>query len=137
LWSKWHFGPELDARLPFCKIQAMSDAERVSGATRDVLQVLLDACDQSVDLDGWDIKQQVRRSGHAVYKVIDKLESRRLIEGKWLPQADRDESCQRRCYRLTTSGTATALRLLGHSEMTLTLATDNGAAVEARIKSVS
>jgi PadR family transcriptional regulator, regulatory protein PadR len=90
----------------------MADIERVTEATLDVLEVLLQAHQDGRDIHGWEIKKATRRSGPTVYGVIDRLEDAGLIEGHWEHQDSSDKGPRRRYYRLTGAGAATASKLI-------------------------
>jgi DNA-binding PadR family transcriptional regulator len=85
--------------------------ERVTDATLDVLEVLLQAHQDGRDIHGWEIKKATRRSGPTVYGVIDRLEDADLIEGQWEQQDSSDTGPRRRYYRLTGAGVAAAAKL--------------------------
>jgi PadR family transcriptional regulator len=90
----------------------MAGIERVTEATLDVLDVLLQAHRDGRDIYGWKIKKATRRSGPTVYGVIDRLEDARLIEGHWEQQDSVDKGPRRRYYRLTSAGVAIASKLI-------------------------
>jgi PadR family transcriptional regulator, regulatory protein PadR len=90
----------------------MAGIERVTEATLDVLEVLLQAHQDGRDIHGWEIKKETRRSGPTVYGVIDRLEDSRLIEGHWENQDSSDKGPRRRYYRLTGAGVAAASQLI-------------------------
>ena len=90
----------------------MAGIERVTGATLDVLEVLLQAHQDRRDVHGWEIKKATRRSGPTVYGVIDRLEDATLIEGFWEHQDSSAKGPRRRYYRLTGLGVTAASKLL-------------------------
>ena len=90
----------------------MAGIERVTAATLDVLELLLEAHRDGGDIHGWEIKKATRRSGPTVYGVIDRLEDAELIEGHWEDQDSQAKGPRRRYYRLTGAGVATACALL-------------------------
>lgn len=90
----------------------MAGIERVTDATLDVLEVLLQAHRDGRDIHGWEIKKATRRSGPTVYGVIDRLEDASLVEGHWEHQDSSDNGPRRRYYRLTGAGVAAASRLV-------------------------
>ena len=90
----------------------MAGIERVTEATLDVLEVLLQAHQDGRDVHGWEVKKATRRSGPTVYGVIDRLEDAVLIEGHWEQQDSLDKGPRRRYYRLTGDGVAAASRLV-------------------------
>ena len=90
----------------------MAGIERVTEATLDVLEVLLQAHQDGRDIHGWEIKKATRRTGPTVYGVIDRLEDARLIEGHWEHQDSSDKGPRRRFYRLTGAGVAAASKLI-------------------------
>jgi PadR family transcriptional regulator, regulatory protein PadR len=94
----------------------MAGIERVTDATLDVLEVLLQAHQDGRDIYGWEIKKATRRSGPTVYGVIDRLEDVRLIEGRWEHQDSLDKGPRRRYYYLTGAGVATASKLIAERE---------------------
>jgi PadR family transcriptional regulator PadR len=85
--------------------------ERVTDATLDVLEVLLQAHRDGRDVHGWEVKKATQRSGPTVYGVIDRLEDASLIEGHWQHQDSVDKGPRRRYYRLTGTGVAAATKL--------------------------
>jgi PadR family transcriptional regulator, regulatory protein PadR len=90
----------------------MASVERVTAATLDVLEVLLEAHREGRDIHGWEIKKATRRSGPTVYGVIDRLEDAGLIEGHWENQDPQAKGPRRRYYRFSGAGAATARDLL-------------------------
>ena len=90
----------------------MAGIERVTNATLDVLEVLLQAHRDRREIHGWDVKKATRRSGPTVYGVIDRLEDADLIEGHWEHQDSSDTGPRRRYYSLTGAGVAAASRLV-------------------------
>lgn len=90
----------------------MAGIERVTEATLDVLEILLQAHRDGRDVHGWEVKKATRRSGPTVYGVIDRLEDASLIEGHWEQQDSSDNGPRRRYYRLTGAGVAAASRLV-------------------------
>jgi PadR family transcriptional regulator PadR len=90
----------------------MAGIERVTDATLDVLEVLLQAHRDGRDIHGWEIKKATRRSGPTVYGVIDRLEDASLIEGRWEHQDSSDRGPRRRYYRLTGAGVTAASKLI-------------------------
>jgi PadR family transcriptional regulator PadR len=90
----------------------MAGIERVTDATLDVLEVLLQAHRDGRDIHGWEIKKATRRSGPTVYGVMDRLEDASLIEGRWEDQDSSDRGPRRRYYRLTGAGVMAASRLV-------------------------
>ncbi|PZF96753.1 PadR family transcriptional regulator [Micromonospora deserti] len=84
---------------------------RMSSAMLDVLGLLLEAWDQQTEVHGWQIMRSVRRSGPAVYAVLDQLEDAGWITGSWQhPPAGAEGRPRRRYYRLTPSGAEAARR---------------------------
>jgi DNA-binding PadR family transcriptional regulator len=73
--------------------------------TVDVLTLLLDAWEHKADLDGWQLMKTLRRSGPAIYRVLDRLESAGWITGEW-ERIDpaKAKRPRRRFYRLTGVG---------------------------------
>lgn len=90
----------------------MPSVERVTAATLDVLELLLEAHREGRDIHGWEIKKATHRSGPTVYGVIDRLEDADLIEGHWENQDSQAKGPRRRYYRLSGAGVATARALL-------------------------
>jgi PadR family transcriptional regulator PadR len=85
--------------------------ERVTDATLDVLEVLLQAHRDGRDVHGWEVKKATQRSGPTVYGVIDRLEDASFVEGHWQYQDSSDKGPRRRYYRLTGTGIAAATKL--------------------------
>jgi PadR family transcriptional regulator PadR len=90
----------------------MAGIERVTEATLDVLDVLLQAHSDGRGIHGWEIKKSIHRSGPTVYGIIDRLQDAGLIEGHWEDQDQEDSGPRRRFYSLTGTGVATATALL-------------------------
>ena len=90
----------------------MAGIERVTDATLDVLEVLLQAHRDGRDVHGWEVKKATRRSGPTVYGVIDRLEDAQFIEGHWEQQDSSDKGPRRRYYRLTGVGVTAASKLI-------------------------
>jgi len=90
----------------------MAGIERVTEASLDVLEVLLQAQRDRRDVHGWEIKKATRRSGPTVYGVIDRLEDAGFIEGHWEHQGPSDKGPRRRYYRLTGAGVVAASKLI-------------------------
>jgi DNA-binding PadR family transcriptional regulator len=86
-------------------------AKRDGKSAEGVLSLLLQANRDGRELDGWQIKKGIHRSGPAVYNAIDELEDAGLVEGYWNPQLAGDGSPRRRCYRLSAGGLVTARHL--------------------------
>jgi DNA-binding PadR family transcriptional regulator len=73
------------------------------------LELLLEAFEQNLDLDGWQLMKALRRSGPGVYAVLDRLERAGWIEGEFEQRAQADKpQPRRRFYRLTGIGVEAA-----------------------------
>jgi DNA-binding PadR family transcriptional regulator len=96
----------------------MRVARRDTEAAKNILGLLLQAYRDGRDVDGWQIKKAINRSGPAVYKAIDELEDAGLVEGYLNPQLEENNSSRRRCYRLSAGGLAAARRLAGEPSYT-------------------
>jgi PadR family transcriptional regulator, regulatory protein PadR len=85
----------------------------ITGATLDVLALMFDAWERDQELYGWAIMKRLRRSGPAIYAVLDRLEDAGWIAGSWevLP-LDAAMRPRRRLYRLTGQGVDAARRSL-------------------------
>lgn len=74
----------------------------------DVLSLLLQAWEDRTEVHGWLIMKSVRRSGPAVYQVLDRLEDAGWITGSWENLPPRQSRPRRRYYRLTAEGAEAA-----------------------------
>jgi len=74
----------------------------------DVLSLLLQAWEDRTEVHGWLIMKSVRRSGPAVYRVLDRLENAGWITGSWESLPPRQDRPRRRYYRLTAEGVEAA-----------------------------
>jgi len=91
----------------------MSDPIQVSKPMLDILELLLLANADGDEPDGWTIMRSTGRSGPAAYKVIDELEDRKWVSGRWDENTAAGKP-RRRLYVLTPDGAENARRLLGH-----------------------
>lgn len=82
----------------------------MSGAMVDVLALLIQAWDEGTDVHGLMIMRSIRRSGPAVYKVLDRLEDLGWVDSFWEVRPAGDKRPRRRYYRLSTSGAESARR---------------------------
>lgn len=83
-------------------------APRMSSAMVDVLTLLLQAWEDETDVHGWLIMKSVRRSGPAVYAVLDRLEDAGWVTGVWEKLGPGEQRPRRRFYRLTGAGVEAA-----------------------------
>ncbi|MER7365484.1 PadR family transcriptional regulator [Nonomuraea wenchangensis] len=90
----------------------MAALKRITQPTLDVLEALVKAFDDDEPIHGWVIMRTTGRAGPTVYKVLDRLEDARWIEGEWEQLADDQPGPRRRFYRLTGQGVAAARALL-------------------------
>ncbi|MBB2909360.1 DNA-binding PadR family transcriptional regulator [Streptosporangium becharense] len=90
----------------------MPGIERVTQPTLDVLEVLLRAHWDKVQLHGWAIMKETQRAGPTVYKVLDRLEDAGWIAGEWEELTPDQPGPRRRFYRLTSEGASAAQALL-------------------------
>ena len=89
----------------------MAGKAHISGAMVDVLALLLQAWEDGTDVHGLMIMRSVRRSGPAVYKVLDRLEDRGWIDSHWEVLEPGEKRPRRRYYRLSASGAESASAL--------------------------
>jgi DNA-binding PadR family transcriptional regulator len=90
----------------------MAGKAHISGAMVDVLALLLQAWEDGTDVHGLMIMRSVRRSGPAVYKVLDRLEDLGWIDSHWEVLEPGEKRPRRRYYRLSASGAESARRQL-------------------------
>jgi len=90
----------------------MSGPVRVTGPLLDVVEILLRALGDDVELHGWAIMKTTRRSGPTVYGVLDRLEDAGWITGRWEDHHPEPSKPRRRFYRLTPTGATAARGLL-------------------------
>jgi len=90
----------------------MARRTRTTGPILDVSLCLLQAHVAGVELHGWAIMHEVKRSGPTVYGVLDRLEDRGWIVGSWEDQDRESNKPRRRFYRLTPEGLAAVRDLL-------------------------
>jgi PadR family transcriptional regulator PadR len=74
---------------------------RFDGATTAVLDVLLDAFDQRVEVHGWQIMHRARRSGPSVYRALDRLEESGWVTATWEVLKGGEQRPRLRFYRIT------------------------------------
>lgn len=96
----------------------MAGIERVTQPTLDVLEVLLRAHKEKVQLHGWVIMKETKRAGPTVYKVLDRLEDVGWIVGEWEELTPDQPGPRRRFYRLTGEGAPAAQTLLAQRRPT-------------------
>jgi PadR family transcriptional regulator, regulatory protein PadR len=95
------------------KLRAMSRPLRGTGPFLDVSECLLRARTRGGAMHGWALMKQTKRSGPAVYRVLDQMEDRGWITGYWEKQGAEDSRPRLRFYQLTSEGTAQVEKLLG------------------------
>lgn len=103
--------PHLAALFLLGKIVDVAGLARITAPTLDVLEALLRAQSDGLELHGWGIMKSVRRSGPTVYGVLDRLEDAGWVEGRWEQGSDPGKP-RRRYYRLTGTGMPAARDLL-------------------------
>lgn len=86
----------------------MVGVERVTGATVDVLRILLDAADPVWGLSA--IKATGRKPG-TVYPILERLESAGWVGSRWEDDPSRPGP-RRRYYELTDSGRVAAAQVV-------------------------
>jgi PadR family transcriptional regulator, regulatory protein PadR len=84
----------------------------VTNPTLDVLSVLLMAREEDIQLHGWLIMKETKRSGSTVYGVLDRLEDLGWIAGYWEERNTERIKPRRRFYRLTPTGATEATALI-------------------------
>ncbi|MEV5495753.1 PadR family transcriptional regulator [Nonomuraea fuscirosea] len=90
----------------------MAEIKRVTQPTLDVLELLVEAHRQGVELHGWGIIKATKRTGPTIYNVLDRLEDAQWIKGHWEEQNSDSNKPRRRFYRLTGEGVHAARTLL-------------------------
>jgi PadR family transcriptional regulator PadR len=90
----------------------VADLQRITGPTLDVLEVLVQACWEGVDVHGWGIMKAVKRAGPTVYGVLDRLEDAGWVSGRWEDEPSMAGKPRRRYYKLTATGAPAAQALL-------------------------
>lgn len=90
----------------------MSAPERVTKPFLEVLEVLLRALDDDLEVHGWLIMRETHRSGPTVYGVLDRLERAGWVEGHWEDQGQDSNRPRRRHYHLTPTGATAGRKLL-------------------------
>ncbi|GAA2471317.1 hypothetical protein Ahu01nite_079100 [Winogradskya humida] len=68
--------------------------------------------DQDLELHGYAIVKETRRTGPTVYKILERLSAMGWLEARWEDRADEPNRPRRRFYRLTTDGRVEAAALL-------------------------
>jgi PadR family transcriptional regulator, regulatory protein PadR len=86
----------------------MQDLTRVTGATLDVIECLLDTSEVTW---GLVIMKRSGRPAGTVYPILDRLERLGWVESEWDDATERPGP-RRRLYRLTADGVAAASRLI-------------------------
>lgn len=82
----------------------MQRPTRVTAPLLDVLVHLLRAAKEGVEVHGWAIMRDTKRSGPTVYGVLDRLEDCGWLEGYWEDENPEPGKPRRRLYRLTPAG---------------------------------
>ena len=90
----------------------MPEPSRVTGPLLDVLLHLLRADREGVDVHGWAIMHETKRSGPTVYGVLDRLEDCGWLVSYWEQQNPKQGKPRRRLYQLTPAGRAGAQDIL-------------------------
>jgi PadR family transcriptional regulator, regulatory protein PadR len=80
------------------KNSGMRPIQRMTGATLDVLEVLLHA---NEGLHGFAISKAARRPAGSTYNVLERLEAAGLVTSWWEEQNPQPGRPRRRFYRLT------------------------------------
>jgi len=90
----------------------------MTNATLDVLEVLLQAREQKINVHGWLIMRSTRRSGKVVYDVLDRLEDAGWVIGSWETLPPGLARPRLRFYQLTAPGVeaAHANRFVPHTQ---------------------
>jgi PadR family transcriptional regulator PadR len=104
--------PTLENSGPFGYIMCMSGVARITGPLLDVLEQLLNAHNQRVELHGWSIVHHTKRTGPTVYRVLDRLEDAGWVTARWDDPGPDPGRPRRRLYRFSPSGLAEARVLL-------------------------
>jgi PadR family transcriptional regulator, regulatory protein PadR len=95
------------------KLRATSRPSRGTGPLLDISECLLRAHTRGGAMHGWALMKQTKRSGPAVYRVLDQMEDRGLITGYWEKQGTEDNRPRLRFYQLTSEGKRRVEELLG------------------------
>jgi PadR family transcriptional regulator len=85
---------------------------RITAPLLDVLEILIDAFEDGIEVHGWAIVKATRRSGPTVYGVVDRLEDAGWITGHWEDDNPEPNKPRRRLYRLTPNGVVHARALV-------------------------
>jgi len=100
----------LAAYLFICKDRAMEKLSRITPATLDVLEVLIEAADE---LHGFALAKAAHRPTGSVYLILSRLEEAGWVESNWETANTQNEGRpRRRFYRLTPGGFAVARETL-------------------------
>jgi len=90
----------------------VTDPIRITQPLLDVLEMLILALRDDVDVHGWAIMKAAHRSGPTVYGVLDRLESAGWVTARWEDVPANVNRPRRRLYRLTATGNSAASKLL-------------------------
>ncbi|QXJ19567.1 helix-turn-helix transcriptional regulator [Actinomadura graeca] len=85
--------------------------ERVTGAQLDILETLLNAHSQQVQLHGWEIMKMTGRHGPTVYRALDRFLDAGWVEREW-ETGHPDGRPRRRYYSLSPTGAIEARQVL-------------------------
>ncbi|MBO2461737.1 PadR family transcriptional regulator [Actinomadura violacea] len=86
--------------------------QRITRHLVKVLDALLQADADGVELHGWVIVKKAHLWGPTVYGNLDRLEDWGWATGHWEPLEPDDNRPRRRLYRLTDTGRAEARRIV-------------------------
>ncbi|MGI8333452.1 PadR family transcriptional regulator [Actinomadura scrupuli] len=90
----------------------MSGVERITGPLLDVLEALLQAHQQNVELHGWHLMRTTKKPGPTIYRVLDRLEDAEWVTAYWEDSNPDSSRPRRRFYSLTPIGLAQARTIL-------------------------
>lgn len=90
----------------------MDGFTRITQTLLDVTRVLVDADERGIEMHGWAIKEATGHHGPTVYRILDRLQSAKLVTGRW-EQKNPEPGKPARCfYRLTPAGLRQCRQLL-------------------------
>jgi DNA-binding PadR family transcriptional regulator len=102
------------------------DLPRVTQATLDVLEVLLDTRAQHY---GLAIAKRTKMKTGSVFPILARLENLGWVTSRWESPADRPTGPRRRIYEVTTDGAARARTILRERRPRLILRPATGGAL--------
>lgn len=86
--------------------------KRVTGAQLDVLEALLGAHRQRVQLHGWEIMKATGRHGPTVYRALDRFAEAGWLDSEWESANPVAGKPRRKFYSLTPTGAQAVVAVL-------------------------